>query len=91
MEDVLTPSPVTPPPALLASAAVLTRWRSHPDSASYRTLSRISPTSSSSTHRPQGHRATRGGARRCERYWRGGDSPQVPRGADFDLMKDVEK
>ncbi|CAL4949172.1 unnamed protein product [Urochloa decumbens] len=93
MEDALPPSPVAPPPAPLAAAAVLTRRRSHLDSASYRTLSRLfshclhlHPSPREGTAPPEAEPAAAnptGGD--------SGDSLQVPRGAGFDHLKNVEK
>ncbi|CAO2179506.1 unnamed protein product [Urochloa humidicola] len=93
MEEALPPSPVAPPPAPLAAAAVLTRRRSHLDSASYRTLSRLfshclhlqpSPREETAppVAEPTAANPTGGDS---------GDSLQVPRGTDFDLLKNVEK
>ncbi|RCV25964.1 hypothetical protein SETIT_5G207100v2 [Setaria italica] len=93
MEDALATSPLAPPPAPLAAAAVLTRRRSHLDSASYRTLSRLfshclhlHPSPREGTALPEAEPAAAnptGGD--------SGDSLQVPRGADFDPLKNVEK
>ncbi|KAG2598540.1 zinc finger CCCH domain-containing protein 7-like [Panicum virgatum] len=93
MEDALAASPVAPPPAPLAAAAVLTRRRSHLDSASYRTLSRLfshclhlQPSSRVGTAPTEGGPAV---AKPTGEH--SGDSAQVPEGADFDQLKDLEK
>jgi len=93
MEDALAASPVAPPPAPLAAAAVLTRRRSHLDSASYRTLSRLfshclhlQPSSRVGTAPTEGEPAV---AKPTGEH--SGDSAQVPEGADFDQLKDLEK
>ncbi|CAO2203788.1 unnamed protein product [Urochloa humidicola] len=93
MEEALPPSPLAPPPAPIAAAAVLTRRRSHLDSASYRTLSRLFshclhllPSPREGTAPPEVEHAaanSTGGD--------SGDSQQVPRGTDFDPLKNVEK
>ncbi|CAO2176973.1 unnamed protein product [Urochloa humidicola] len=93
MEEALPPSPVAPPPAPLAAAAVLTRRRSHLDSASYRTLSRLF------SHCLHLHTSPREGtalpeAEPAAANPTGGDSAdslQVPRDTDFDLLKNVEE
>nr|CAB3504334.1 unnamed protein product [Digitaria exilis] len=98
MEEALASSPTAPPPAPLAAAATtifLTRRRSHLDSACYRTLSRLF------SHCIHLHPSPREGTAPPEAEAEApaanhiggdsGDSPQVPRGADIDRLKDVEK
>ncbi|KAF8671005.1 hypothetical protein HU200_050283 [Digitaria exilis] len=95
MEEALAPSPTAPPPVPLSAAAtvVLTRRRSHLDSACYRTLSRLfshcihlhpSPREDTAPLEAEAPAADHTGGD-------SGDSPQVPRGADIDWSKDVEK
>ncbi|XP_062202718.1 zinc finger CCCH domain-containing protein 7-like [Phragmites australis] len=89
MEDALAPPPVAPSPAPLA--AVLTRRRSHLDSASYRTLSRLF---SHCLHLHPSRRevpATPEPAAANPTGVESGDPPRAPKDADVDRRKDVEK
>ncbi|OEL16795.1 Zinc finger CCCH domain-containing protein 7 [Dichanthelium oligosanthes] len=95
MEDALAPSPAAPPPAPIAAAAVLNRRRSHLDSASYRTLSRLfshclhlHPSPREGTAPPEAEPAA---AKPIGIGGDSGDYSQVPGGANFDRLKDVEK
>jgi len=92
MEDALAPPSVAPTPSPLAAAAVLTRRRSHLDSASFRTLSRLfshclhinsSPRDGTAPSEPEPAVADPVGGD-------ADDSPGTPHGADFDRQKDLE-
>ncbi|KAJ1283997.1 hypothetical protein BS78_03G170900 [Paspalum vaginatum] len=92
MENVLPTPPVAPTPDPLAAAAVLIRRRSHLDSASFRTLSRLfshclhlHTLPNEGTAPPEAEPAAAGLI--------GGDSlvsPEAPGVADSDRLKDVE-
>ncbi|TVU34183.1 hypothetical protein EJB05_16014 [Eragrostis curvula] len=90
MEDALAPPP---DPLAATDAAVLTRRRSHLDSASYRTLSRLfahcfhlHPSRREAPVPPEAEPAAANPT-----GVESGDSAQAPVDADFDRRKDVEK
>ncbi|KAK3164592.1 hypothetical protein QOZ80_1AG0021590 [Eleusine coracana subsp. coracana] len=93
MEDALAPPPLAPSPTPIG-AAVLTRRRSHLDSASYRTLSHLfshclhlQTSSSEASASPEAELAAANPTSVDS-----GDSPQVPKDADFDpRTEDVDK
>lgn len=91
MEDALAPPSVAPTPSPLAAAAALTRRRSHLDSASFRTLSRLFSHCLHINPSPCGTAPPEPEPVAADPV--GGDSddsPERPNGADFDRLKDVE-
>ncbi|KAG0538153.1 hypothetical protein BDA96_03G210900 [Sorghum bicolor] len=91
MEDALAPPSVAPTPSALAAAAVFTRRRSHLDSASFRTLSRLFSHCLHINQSPCGIAPPEPEPVAADPV--GGDSddsPERPNGADCDRLKDVE-